>query len=82
MQENLSLILNNQRFFAFQKNITLVNQALATRLKNKPYFHDFRDVLYTRSEPVYQPDGVHLLAAGRKMMARQMARVLEQHRRK
>ena len=79
-QENLSFILRNQRFAAFRDNITLINEALATRLKNKPYFIDFRNILGSRSEPVYQADGVHLLDVGRKMVAQEMAQVLEQRR--
>jgi hypothetical protein len=79
-QENLSFILKNQRFAAFRDNIALINEALVTRLKNKPYFIDFRNILGSRSEPVYQADGVHLLDVGRKMVAQEMAQVLEQRR--
>jgi hypothetical protein len=79
-QENLSFVLRNQRFAPLRDNIALVNQALVTRLQNKPYFIDFRNILCSRSEPVYQADGVHLLDAGQKMVAQQMAQVLEQRR--
>ncbi len=79
-QENLSFILRSQRFAAFRDNIRVVNQALVERLRNKPYFIDFRNILCSRTEPVYQADGVHLLDAGRRMVAQQMAQVLGQRR--
>ncbi len=79
-QENVSFILKSQRFASFRDNIGVVNQALVARLQNKSYFIDFRNILTSRSEPVYQADGVHLLDAGRNMVAQQMAQALEKRR--
>jgi lysophospholipase L1-like esterase len=66
------------RHFAFRHNFTVINNALVARLKNKPYFVDFQNILCARTEPIYQDDGIHLEDAGRKMVAGGMARVLKE----
>jgi hypothetical protein len=57
-QEIMGFILRNERFNSFRQNVNVVNQALADRLRQKPYFIDFRNILTSRTEPVYQADGV------------------------
>ncbi len=66
------------RHFAFRHNFTIVNNALVSRLKNKPYFVDFQNILCPRTEPIYQDDGMHLEDAGRKMVAQGMSRILKE----
>jgi lysophospholipase L1-like esterase len=56
----------------------VTNEALADRLKAKPYFLDFRNVLCPRTKPVYQRDGIHLQDAGREMVAHAMGAVLKE----
>lgn len=54
-------------------NMRLVYSSVLTRLKAKPYFVDLHRVLQTRDRPAYRPDGVHLLPAGRELVAQAMA---------
>ncbi len=65
------------RFFALRHNFTVINDALVARLKNKPYFIDFQNILCPRTEPVYQDDGIHLEDVGRKMVAQRMSGLLK-----
>jgi hypothetical protein len=60
-------------------NFEVIDRALADRLKDKPYFIDFRNVLCARTQPAYQDDGIHLLDIGNEMVAGQMARYLKTH---
>ncbi len=69
-------LLGGERFAVVRQNFAVTYRALAERLKDKPYFVDFQEVLCRRREPVYQPDGVHLNDAGRKLIAQEMSRVL------
>jgi lysophospholipase L1-like esterase len=71
------LIVLGDRFLAVRHNFMVTYEALVRRLQDKPYFVNFRNGLGPRTEPVYQPDGVHLLDAGRQMVARDLARTLE-----
>jgi lysophospholipase L1-like esterase len=64
---------------ALRYNFEVINRALADRLKDKPYFIDFRNVLCARTQPAYQDDGIHLQDVGHKMVAGQMARYLKTH---
>jgi len=66
------------RFFALRHNFTVINNALVARLKNKPYFIDFQNILCPRTEPTYQDDGIHLEDGGRKMVAQRMSRLLKE----
>ncbi len=75
-QEQLGMIMRSQRFAAFRENVRLVNQTLVDHLQHRPYFVDCRNILTPRTEPVYQADGVHLLDAGRVMVAQTLARLL------
>ena len=63
---------------ALRHNFVVTYNALEERLKNKPYFIDFRNVVCSRTEPVYQPDGIHMLAVGREIMARHFNRVVKE----
>ena len=66
------------RHFALRHNFQVTYEALAARLKGKPYFIDFRNVLCSRTQPAYQPDGIHLQDAGREMVARRMSAVVRE----
>jgi hypothetical protein len=59
-------------------NFEVTYDALEARLKDKPYFINFRNILCSRSEPVYQVDGIHLEEAGDAMVARRMGAVLKE----
>jgi lysophospholipase L1-like esterase len=72
------LLVNSDRFATARKNFSLPYLGLTEKLKDRPYFVNIRDVLCTRNEPVYQPDGVHLLDRGREMVAQQMAQVIRE----
>jgi hypothetical protein len=63
--------------FALRHNFTVINNALVNRLKNKSYFVDFQNILCSRTEPIYQSDGIHLQDVGREMVARGMSRILK-----
>jgi lysophospholipase L1-like esterase len=71
------LTVLGDRFLSVRHNFTVTYEALARRLQEKPYFVNFRNVLCPRTEPVYKPDGVHLLDPGHELVAGEMARVLE-----
>ncbi|MGQ9688057.1 MAG: SGNH/GDSL hydrolase family protein [Desulfobaccales bacterium] len=66
-------------FLEVRRNVTITYNLIADRLKAKPYFVDLRNALTTRRVPIYEADGVHLKPAGNKMVAKQLAKVL-QHR--
>jgi hypothetical protein len=63
---------------ALRHNFEVTYDALAARLKDKPFFIDFRNVLCARTEPMYEPDGIHLEDAGSQMVARAMGRILKE----
>lgn len=62
---------------AMRDNFVTVYHAQVNRLKDKPYFIDFRNIVCSRTEPMYQPDGIHMLDAGRKIMAQHFNQVLK-----
>jgi lysophospholipase L1-like esterase len=70
-----SLILGKRS--ALRHNFVVTYQAMVDRLEKKPYFINYRNILCSRTEPVYQPDGIHLLDAGRKMVARHLSQDLK-----
>jgi hypothetical protein len=59
-------------------NFEVTYDALEARLKDKPYFINFRNVLCSRKQPLYQEDGIHLEDAGRVLVARRMGAVLKE----
>jgi lysophospholipase L1-like esterase len=71
-----SLAALGDRFLSVRHNFTVIYEALAQRLEGQPYFVNFRNVLCRRTEPVYKPDGVHLLDAGRELVAGEISKVL------
>lgn len=75
-QEQDSIMVGQH--FALQHNFTVINQALVARLKSKPYFVDFQNILCPRTEPTYQTDGMHLEDVGREMVAQRMGRYLKE----
>lgn len=70
--------IEGARFLSVRHNFSVVYQALLGGLQDKPYFISFQNLLCPRSRPVYEPDGVHLKAAGDEMVARELARVLQE----
>ncbi len=66
------------RHFALRHNFVVINGALVNRLKDKPYFIDFQNILCPRTESTYQEDGIHLLDPGRKMVAARMGQVMKE----
>jgi hypothetical protein len=65
------------KHLAIRHNFVVIDRALADRLKNKPYFIDYRNVLCGRTRPAYQDDGIHLLDCGREIVAAHMAGYLK-----
>jgi hypothetical protein len=63
---------------ALRDNFMVCYQALVARLQEKPYFINFRNILCDRKEPLYQPDGIHLLDAGSKIVASRLEEVLKE----
>jgi lysophospholipase L1-like esterase len=72
------LAIMKSRFLEFKQNFSIVYQTLAAHLKDEPYFINFQNVLCSRPERVYDPDGVHLNAIGNRMVADALARVLSE----
>ncbi len=75
-REEAEIILG--RHFALRHNFEVINHALVARLREKPYFLDFQNVLCGRKELAYQSDGIHLLDAGRKMVAARLGQVIKE----
>jgi hypothetical protein len=66
-QEKKTIILS--KHWALEKNFVLINNALADRLRDKPYFVNLRNILCSRQQPVYESDGMHLNPTGDRMVA-------------
>jgi lysophospholipase L1-like esterase len=77
MGNERSLLLDPDRFSAVKHNFTVTYSAIAARLKNKPFFLDFRDALCGRSVSVYRPDGVHLTQEGRRIVAHHLSEIVK-----
>lgn len=75
VSQNEGVSLPNHK--VLRQNFEVTYQALADRLKDKPYFINFRNVLCGRAQPAYQQDGIHLQDRGREMVAGQMAHYLK-----
>jgi lysophospholipase L1-like esterase len=75
-EQRLPIFLD--RFTAVRRNFTVTYQTLAQRLQDKPYFINFQNVLCSRTEPVYQRDGVHLNDQGRQLIAQRLGEVLKE----
>jgi lysophospholipase L1-like esterase len=74
-EKDLSIM--GSSFIEVRRNFTITYNLLADRLKDKPYFVDFRNALTSRSSPVYEADGVHLKPSGNRMVAKRMAQLLQ-----
>jgi hypothetical protein len=74
-QEKKTIILGDR--WALKKNFVLIYNALAERLRDKPYFTDLRNILCSRQEPVYESDGMHLNPYGDRMVAAQLSALLK-----
>jgi lysophospholipase L1-like esterase len=59
-------------------NFIVTYRALVDRLQSKPYFINFQNILCSRTEPVYQPDGIHLQDVGRKLVAQHLDQALRE----
>jgi lysophospholipase L1-like esterase len=75
-EENLFTMAT--RFGTMRRNFSVVYDAIADRLAEKPYFVNFRTTLCSRNQVVYKPDGVHLNNAGRMNIAQGMAALLKE----
>ncbi len=75
-KQEQQLAIMNSRFLKFKKNFTVVYQTLTTDLKDEPHFLEFQNILCSRTEPVYETDGIHLNVAGNRMVAEALAREL------
>lgn len=76
--KELGLMVMGERFLAVRHNMAVTYEVMARRLQGEAYFVNFQNVLCPRTEPDYQPDGVHLLDRGRQLVAGEMGRVLEE----
>lgn len=76
VREKEVLILGKRS--ALRHNFVVTYQALVDRLQQKPYFITYQNILCSRTEPVYQPDGIHLLDGGRKTVARHISQTLKE----
>lgn len=63
---------------ALRHNFLVTYRALVERLEKKPYYINFQNVMCSRTEPVYQPDGIHMLDAGRKIIAQRFNQALKE----
>lgn len=70
------MAIDSDGFATVRNNFSVPYNALYERMKPKPYFVSFRDVLCSRLAAAYQQDGVHLTDLGRKMVAEQMSLVI------
>jgi len=75
-EKEKNLLINVDKMATARQNLATPYLALAERLKDKPYFVNFRNVLCGRTVPMYQADGVHLTDEGRKEVALCMGKVL------
>lgn len=79
-EQEQKLAIHGERFLKVRHNFAVAYQAMLERLKDQPYFLNLQNVLISRTQPVYEADGVHLKAAGNELVARELARVLEERR--
>ena len=76
VRQHEDLILGKKS--ALRHNFKVTYRALVDRLQKKPYFVTYQNILCSRTEPVYQHDGIHLLDVGRKIMAQHLNRTLKE----
>ncbi len=61
-----------------RQNFLVIYEELAKELSQRPYFVSFQEALCDRTVKVYQKDGVHLTDAGREIIARKLAPVIQE----
>jgi lysophospholipase L1-like esterase len=71
-------IVDAERFSTMRQNFAIPYLAFLDHLSGKAYFVNFRNALCQREAAAYQPDGVHLTDAGRRMIAEKMYRILKE----
>jgi len=74
-EERKTIILGDR--WAMRKNFVLIYNALAERLRDKPYFVDWRNILCSRQQPVYESEGIHLNPAGDQMVAAKLSELIK-----
>jgi hypothetical protein len=72
------LLFMKVKFKTFRQTFTTIYRTIAAHLQDEPYFFNFQDVLCSRPERVYDPDGVHLNGIGNHMVAEAMAEKLKE----
>lgn len=75
--QDQSLAIFGRKYCLARRNFKTTNDALVARLKDKPYFVDFRNILCQRTTQVYEADGVHLKPEGNRMVAAKLAELLK-----
>lgn len=75
-EQEKHLAVKADRFLKVRENFTVIYDALAAGLQERPYFVDFRNRLCARRQAVYMPDGVHLKAYGNDLVAQAMVQAL------
>jgi hypothetical protein len=63
---------------ALRDNFIVTYRALMDRLRHKPYFVNCQNILCSRTEPAYQPDGIHVRDGARKIVAQNFNRILKE----
>jgi hypothetical protein len=74
-QEQKKIILSDR--WAMKPNFVTIYHALREKLQDKPYFVDFRNVLTSRRQPVYESDGMHLNPHGDILLAENLGQFLK-----
>jgi lysophospholipase L1-like esterase len=74
-REQQTIIMGDR--WALKHNFVTIYQALWERLRDKPYFIDFRNALTSRQQEVYESDGIHLNPAGDALLASQLGQFLK-----
>jgi lysophospholipase L1-like esterase len=74
-KEQQTIIIGDR--WALKHNFVTIYNGLAKNLRDKPYFSDFRNVLTSRRDQVYESDGIHLNPTGDAMLAEQMGQFLK-----
>jgi lysophospholipase L1-like esterase len=74
-KEQQTVIMGDR--WALKHNFVTIYNALAENLRDKPYFHDFRNVLTPRRQEVYESDGIHLNPTGDALLASHLGQFLK-----
>jgi lysophospholipase L1-like esterase len=74
-KEQATIIMGER--WALKHNFVTIYNALAENLRDKPYFHDCRNLLTPRRHQVYESDGIHLNPHGDSMVASELGQLLK-----